>query len=122
MRFKDGHQHRGPGAWRTDVGGWVTPKAEDKAWAAGFYEGEGSVLLHRHTFRITIPQKQREPLDRLQSWYGGSIKDPVPSKDLSVWYLAGQGARNFMTDIYPMLSPRRQEQAQRAGFTKGVVV
>ena len=115
LRFKAGHQHRGSGAWRTSEGGWVTPSEEDKAWAAGFYEGEGSVFKHRRTFRVTIPQKNEEPLIWLQERYGGTIHSPTKSKDLSVWYVSGSSARAFMTDIYPMLSARRREQADRAG-------
>jgi hypothetical protein len=57
----------------------------DHAWAAGFFDGEGSLDLKqaskastnsrvRFQPRLVVGQTKREPLDKLRSLYGGNIR------------------------------------------------
>lgn len=47
---------------------------EELAWIAGFYEGEGCVSLTPNLRpRISIVQKDQEPLEWIQSRFGGRI-------------------------------------------------
>ena len=41
------------------------------AWAAGFFDGEGNIHFgKRHTLHMSITQKERQPLERLQQVFG----------------------------------------------------
>jgi hypothetical protein len=90
------------------------------AWAAGFYEGEGSCqgvigTLQKHSTRCHIGQKNRWPLDRMVALFGGRISEGscnnAPFYD---WQISGARARGFLMTIYSFLSPRRQEQVRAA--------
>lgn len=54
--------------------------AEDIAWAAGFFDGEGCITIGRearHTVRIKVKQVEREPLDRFHRIVGaGTVHGP----------------------------------------------
>lgn len=78
------------------------------AWAAGFWEGEGSVSK-RH---FLATQKHLWPLERLQVSFGGRIGGP--SKDGCFhWYVCGEQGRAFFAAIAKHLSPRRIEQISK---------
>ncbi len=53
---------------------------EDIAWAAGFFEGEGSSFIAYCNptpyYRISINQAYREPLDKFCSLFGGKVYGP----------------------------------------------
>ena len=85
-------------------------------WAAGFYEGEGSVT-ERHTI---VTQVNIWPLQKLKDIFGGSIrpkKVDIPRQPIFAWTLAGAKGRDFIRDIYPYLSPRRQAQIDETFIT-----
>ena len=92
-------------------------------WAAGFLEGEGcfhSPTTRYGSFAITCSQTEtREPLDRLQQLFGGSIhladKSSVRAKgsstrDCFVWALSGPTAVKAAGQLLPLMSQRRQSQ------------
>lgn len=90
----------------------------DLAWAAGLWEGEGSVTSNR-CFRVVVAQKDRWILDQLQARFGGSVyvrKEHYLGGRyvLHQWYLTGARARGFIYSIYSWLSPRRRLQVRRA--------
>jgi len=65
---------------------------------------------------VSVFQKDRWILDKLQTFFGGSVKiAPVdkryPEKVYHLWRIAGARARGFLMTIYELLSPRRQAQA-----------
>lgn len=116
----------------------------DIAWAAGFIEGEGSFQLNgREEARwhptVVACQVQREPLERLQRIFGGTIYDYAAkprkhfktTQPFSRWYLNGQRAVETMLTLYVLMSPRRQGQIEKcltawraprvykAGYNKG---
>lgn len=91
------------------------PTLIDIAWIAGLYEGEGSAS--RGT--ITIPQKEREVLDRVQELVGGRVSGPhyrvEPSGEPTYqhkWWATGRRGRGIAMTMYFLLSARRRAQLE----------
>jgi hypothetical protein len=91
----------------------LTPSIIEIAWAAGIYEGEGHARLPGS---VSVTQKDRWILDKLQSFFGGTIgragrsaayRDTI----MWTWNISGTRARGFLMTIYGFLSPRRKAQA-----------
>jgi hypothetical protein len=82
------------------------------AWFAGFFEGEGAVaLLGGRQLRLTISQKDREPLEKCVASVGGTISGP-DKRGIFVWYLDGaERVQNTIQAMWPWLSTRRRNQA-----------
>lgn len=85
-------------------------------WAAGFLEGEGTFDgVHKgRNPRVSAWQVQKEPLERLQRTFGGTIRyiqrrnAPVTHQPAYAWHLTGVGARGLMMTLYSLMSPKRQ--------------
>jgi hypothetical protein len=80
-------------------------------WAAGFYEGEGS-LWDRS---VKLSQVNIWPLLKVQKLFGGSMRletkrSSINHKPIWVLYISGARGRDFVEAIYPHLSPHRQAQ------------
>lgn len=86
----------------------------DLAWAAGFYEGEGSITATGHSLILSVSQVDREPLDRfaLIAVVGGVLGHA--SKTINVFRCYGCDAQRVVMRLWPQLSRRRQDQALRA--------
>jgi len=88
------------------------------AWAAGFLEGEGSFDCANGTPRVSAAQVQREPLDRLSAMFGGRIWSKPPSgfsaQPIWTWVLPSRRSVQAMMTLFVLMSPRRQEQIERA--------
>ena len=98
----------------------VRPTTHDITWAAGLFEGEGTVGRnhsgqHGCAF-VKVAQKDRWVCDQLRALFGGSIgvNSSYPNVVMNVWQISGSRARGFMMTIYGRLSPRRKEQVRRA--------
>jgi hypothetical protein len=78
------------------------------AWAAGFYEGEGSCSYAAGSFRLSIPQVNLEPLERIHRYFGGGLS--INSRGISSVQIYGKRGVDFAVAIYPHLSQRRQKQ------------
>lgn len=96
-----------------------SPTLVDLAWAAGVWEGEGSVIFSGGQFRVEVAQKDRWILDRLRAWFGGNVyvrKEHYQGGRyiLHKWYLTGARARGFAYTIFTWLSPRRRAQVCKA--------
>lgn len=103
----------------------VSARAVDICWAAGFLEGEATFgqpppPRHRNKFTqsISVYQVNPEPLLRLQSLFGGAIKDcpdrqPQWSRQC-LWSCSGARARGVMFTLFQFFSTRRQEQVLRS--------
>ena len=98
------------------------PTPMEIAWAAGIFEGEGCAYRNGRngTFAL-VAQKERWLVDRLQSLFGGSVKEIVRKPKASFkggtyygWNACGARARGFLMTVYKFLSPRRKEQAKFA--------
>lgn len=96
----------------------VTPV--DFYWAAGFYEGEGSITWNHGSTDLSIAQNNLYPLERMRALFGGCISPPngeFPNgrkRTAFMWQLHGARARGLIMSIYGLLSPQRQEQVRKA--------
>lgn len=103
--------------------------AEDVAYLAGLFEGEGTVYTELHywngrherrlrltpQFKLRINMTDLEPLQRVQVAFGGRMHGPyrygpAHHKPKWIWDADGKLAHTIAAAIYPMLSPRRQAQ------------
>ncbi|MDE1840213.1 MAG: hypothetical protein KGH87_09890, partial [Thaumarchaeota archaeon] len=91
---------------RTDLGGEIVT-VKDLYWAAGFIEGEGTFGF-THSPRVSVGQVQREPLERLQRMFGGSIRLDGRKHPINVWGVYGSRAAGLMMTLYPLMSTRRK--------------
>ena len=82
----------------------------DLAFAAGFYEGEGTAYRDpRHdSVRAQATQKEREMLDWLRDRFGGNVYKRSDKTAFFQWHISGRRASGFLQSIYPLLSDRRQ--------------
>jgi hypothetical protein len=93
-----------------------TPSAIEVAWAAGVYEGEGTIRQQRYsTCTAQVVQKDPEILYKLRDWFGGRVRmahsKSVPvEKQCYMWTCFGDMGRLFIIQIYGFLSTRRRAQ------------
>jgi hypothetical protein len=92
----------------------------DKAWAAGFFEGEGTVSIGRRwtddTFRLQVSASgvDTAPLRRLQTLWGGSLNTikgrarHLTRREAWVWTLQSRMATRFLSDVGPYFVSDRQ--------------
>jgi hypothetical protein len=91
------------------------PTALDVAWAAGIFEGEGTVRLCGRTKRglmVSIPQKDPELLYWLRDWFGGSVGRPTPKNCCHTWSICGDRCRMFLGLTYEFFTSRRKSQVE----------
>jgi hypothetical protein len=94
------------------------------AWAAGFFDGEGStyvVVQHgRYAYlNMTVSQVDREPLDRFVELLGGRVNGPYvkgPQRsELYQWTLTGlPNTLRALHALWPYLTMAKRQQAVRA--------
>lgn len=93
---------------------------EDVAYAAGLFEGEGSVYVpkQRGTVRLTMCSTDLEPLERLVNVWGGKICGPYAykgRKPIYHWTQCGwERVESIYREIRTLLSPRRRRQFEAA--------
>lgn len=81
----------------------------DLHWAAGFIDADGCVTKNT-SISITADQKDREPLDKLVSIFGGSVYRYTKTEGTyHRWYLYADKAALVMKLLSPLLSKRRQD-------------
>lgn len=94
------------------------PTETDKAYAAGFLDGDGHIGFHRATANswhtiITFGQTRAEGVLRLRYVYGGSLKPklPKPPRQLQLRYQLAQydAVRRFLEDVRPYVIEKRDE-------------
>jgi hypothetical protein len=98
--------------------------SEELAWAAGLFDGEGSVGTYGKSgrsyfhLRVSIGQQDRRVLDRFVSVVGlGKTYGPYSTphgKERWEYQIAGGTAREVMDLIWPWLSEPKRLQAERA--------
>ena len=77
------------------------------AWAAGFFDGEGSISVPMHSdgvyyLIVQVSQNRLEPLEALRDHYGGNIQfHSMPS--MWTWKTSGFVAIEFLKKIRPWL-------------------
>jgi hypothetical protein len=97
------------------------------AWAAGFYDGEGSSIYRysdsrrQRCLQITIQQNHREVLDRFKSAVGvGRVNGPYPyNRGRSGEYYSYQvsnaaGFRKVVRALWPFLGTEKKRQFIKA--------
>ena len=89
----------------------------DLGWVAGFIEGEGYFGWAGTTPNIQVAQVQYWPLEKMKELCGGNIsflkRKAIKGEIYYRWYIYGKGATELIKLIYPLLSPRRKEQAKK---------
>ena len=101
------------------------------AWAAGFFDGEGSVIItlrYRKRDaayqRIAVTQKVKEPLLRLQMLFGGPIRKEKRISprhaDMFVWYARNYVAIAALDEIAPYLIVKHGQYVVAKEFMEGV--
>ena len=94
----------------------------DIAWAAGFWEGEGSCRgRYKCSIEVTAHQTNTAPLLKLKRLFGGDVfpnhperynKNAAPSW---YWYVGSYQARTFLEAIRPyIVSPYKRAQLDKA--------
>ncbi len=108
-------------------GGVETGTDVELAWAAGFFDGEGSVSVHcdkrpgrRPAFRLEIEQVDVRPLVRFRAAVGGlgslsqRIGPRAPNRRLLYRIFAcNDPALRIASSLWPWLSEPKQEQIVR---------
>lgn len=86
---------------------------EKLAWAAGFVDGEGSIVIASgKNVRLTVGQVHKAPLVILQEMFGGYMKResrPAGRRDLWVWAVASRKASNALRSLFPFLVVKRHQ-------------
>lgn len=91
-------------------------------YIAGFFDGEGSVLISEKKCRVAIPQTQRKVLEAIKSFSGvGNIfvigRRRAHWKDAWVYYVVGQqDTLGFLTNIRSRVIVKKE--AVRRGIKK----
>jgi hypothetical protein len=96
----------------------LIPNDIDLAWAAGIYEGEGSIYRSPQCYagrglKVSIAQKDPWILHRLRELFGGAVTR-TGSRNIYHWRLSGPRGSDFVKAIYYFMSPRRKDQLDDA--------
>lgn len=92
----------------------------EQAWAAGFFDGEGSFVLSRtggqrrprdHRLVLAVAQKDRRPLERFRAAVGGGGHLSRNGKGYWQFTLTNRQAVAAFEVLRPYLSPPKLEQA-----------
>lgn len=89
------------------------------AWAAGLFDGEGTIYSFNRRIRASIHMTDLDILETFQSNFGGTIRLQKKQKEHHKkswrWSLqASEEAVVFLKDILPFLHARRTKKAQEA--------
>jgi hypothetical protein len=96
-------------------------KTTDIAWAAGFFDGEGSIQICRNQpnrddgghfyLRIEVGQVRRLPLDAFVKLFGGTIRTRARKNglaDVHIWLLSGAKAAAALEQMSPYLKLKKR--------------
>jgi hypothetical protein len=97
----------------------------DLHWAAGFLEGEGCFVCPRNRITgkasglaVKCAQVQKQPVARLLTLFGGSLRRHVPSQKnhqpYYTWHASGALGAGVMMTLLILMSPRRKMQIKKA--------
>jgi hypothetical protein len=100
----------------------VTTDTHELAWAAGFFDGEGSSSMNQHKRRwksavVSMGQTDREPLDRFDRATSniGAVRGPYPMagnrRPMYEWRVIGIDQCQLVMDmLWPWLCSIKREQ------------
>lgn len=115
-----GHRRRN---WKDSKPPTERPTIRQIVWAAGIYEGEGSISRRKAMHKsivVQLSQKDGWLPARLVKYFGGQAyhykvaPSTCGNSPMWKWTLCGPRAWGFILTIYPLLSPRRQAQIREA--------
>lgn len=99
----------------------MNPSDPFVAYAAGFFDGEGSIDIRYETrlaangktyerfyLRVCVVQVDRAPLDKLAAMWGGSVSKRSAGK-CHTWAVTTASASAFLADVTPHLIVKRKE-------------
>jgi len=89
----------------------------DRAWAAGFFDGEGCCNFSSSNRRLYMGQKDRRVLDKFQGIVGGKVYGPFKTGNVYQYYLGGEKAQEALLLMWPYLSEIKRKQALKVGFS-----
>jgi hypothetical protein len=95
---------------RIDYPALSSPSIRDISFAAGFYEGEGSLTPNG---TVQIVQNDREILDKMQSLFGGKVYGPYKGSSTNEYHvltITRERALGFLLTIFTMLSKQRRKE------------
>lgn len=89
----------------------------DLGWTAGLLEGEGYFCSIRGGIFISCSMTDKEPIEKLQALYGGTLLELNPYKEewkkVYRWYFGRKSnCIQLVKRLQPLMSPRRQTQIQ----------
>lgn len=95
------------------------------AWAAGIFEGEGSIVINNNCLRLQVKMTDRDVIERLQRTLGGSMYGPYQASQLCedgslrkpawVWNSDSTDPRAILAGLWPWLGERRRQRVQEVG-------
>jgi hypothetical protein len=90
----------------------MTVSTDDLYWTAGFLQGENTGSFTADPFGIQAVHWDREPLEKLQHWFGGTITPYSKSRPIRKrgkpaleWALNGHRAAAVMRMVFPLMFP-----------------
>lgn len=100
---------------------WADEFPDDEraeAWAAGLYEGDGSIVRCTHSPMLEVSSIDRDVLERMQRILGGKLRGPYDTRSRlgtrPFWVWAEYGVdpcSDIISRLWPWLSERRRERA-----------
>jgi len=89
------------------------------AWAAGFFDGEGSIAIcrqskpndHLYYMRCEVTNTHRASLEIFQQLFGGKVYEKSQRgnrKPSFVWRASGPVAAQMLEDLYPYLVVKKE--------------
>ena len=96
------------------------------SWAAGMFEGEGSVRISRSTqtrrseLRCELSNTDEDIITIFRGRWGGSV-NPVYGQEMNRkpqlrWVASGSMAFHFLSDVLPYLRTKRVKQKAKIGM------
>lgn len=85
------------------------PTNEQKAYFAGFFDGEGCIaakIAKTRNINILVVQQDPRPLYLLNSVYGGSVR--FRKNNIFVWYCPTDNRKTFLEDLLPFLTVKKE--------------
>lgn len=88
-------------------------------WAAGLFEGEGTIAVNANRVTVAIHMTDRDILERMHSEFGGQLYDMKKQeehhKDSWKWCITRtENAMKFLEMIYPWMGQRRKARIEEA--------
>lgn len=102
----------------------VRAKSPDVAWAAGLFEGEGSITHDDRDLQVTLVNTDLEIVERffeivdrgkIYGPYTQGYRDGYTRKPRWLWVAKGDAGQDVLEILAPWLSLRRREQAREHG-------